>query len=85
MSSLFLIILTLTNCGALLEQRKWNYHLEYIRLIILTAYLSYVVESPVFFLLSLCLIALFASQESVKRGYYEFAYNRKEQVLKNIE
>jgi alkylglycerol monooxygenase len=84
-ASILLIILTLTNCGALLEQRKWNYHLEYIRLIILTAYLSYIVESPAFFLLSLFLIVLFASQESVKRSYYKFVYNSKEQVLENVE
>lgn len=32
------ILITLINCGALLEQRKWIYYLECIRLIMLVAY-----------------------------------------------
>lgn len=35
------ILLTLINCGALLEQRRWIYYLEYSRLIILSWYLLY--------------------------------------------
>ncbi|TRW25754.1 sterol desaturase family protein [Flavobacterium zepuense] len=35
------ILITLINCGALLEQRKWIYYLEYGRLLLLTAYLLY--------------------------------------------
>lgn len=35
------ILITLINCGALLEQRKWIYYLEYIRLAILFSYLLY--------------------------------------------
>jgi alkylglycerol monooxygenase len=33
-----LILITLINCGALLEQRKWIYYLEYGRLLLVTAY-----------------------------------------------
>ena len=39
--NLSFILITLINCGALLEQRKWIYYLEYIRLAILFAYLLY--------------------------------------------
>ena len=36
-----LILITLINCGALLEQRKWIYYLEYVRLYITFIYLLY--------------------------------------------
>jgi alkylglycerol monooxygenase len=36
--STFFILITLINCGALLEQRKWIYYLECFRLILLFAY-----------------------------------------------
>jgi sterol desaturase/sphingolipid hydroxylase (fatty acid hydroxylase superfamily) len=35
------ILITLINCGALLEQRKWIYYLEYGRLLLLSAYILY--------------------------------------------
>jgi alkylglycerol monooxygenase len=36
-----LILITLINCGALLEQRRWICYLEYGRLLLLSAYLFY--------------------------------------------
>lgn len=36
------ILITLINCGALLEQRTWIYYLEYIRLAMLFGYLLYI-------------------------------------------
>jgi len=39
--NLSFILITLINCGALLEQRKWIYYLEYTRLVILFSYLLY--------------------------------------------
>lgn len=39
--SLMLILLTLVNCGALLEQRRWIYYLEYARFLLLSTYLLY--------------------------------------------
>ena len=36
------VLITLINCGALLEQRKWIYYLEYARLFILSAYMLYI-------------------------------------------
>lgn len=52
------ILITLINCGALLEQRKWIYYLEYIRLAILFSYLLYIegyaelLLLPVFFMIA---------------------------------
>lgn len=34
----FFILITLINCGALMEQRKWIYYLEYLRIISLISY-----------------------------------------------
>ncbi|KOS05108.1 sterol desaturase [Flavobacterium akiainvivens] len=39
--TLTFILLTLVNCGALLEQRRWIYYLEYARLLLLSSYLLY--------------------------------------------
>ncbi len=39
--TLTLILLTLVNCGALLEQRRWIYYLEYARLLLASTYLLY--------------------------------------------
>ncbi len=36
--SLAIILITLINCGALLEQRKWIYYLEYSRLMLISTY-----------------------------------------------
>jgi alkylglycerol monooxygenase len=39
--TLSFILVTLINCGALLEQRKWIYYLEYGRLALLSTYILY--------------------------------------------
>lgn len=38
---LVFVLLTLINCGALLEQRKWIYYLECLRLMLVVAYVFY--------------------------------------------
>jgi hypothetical protein len=43
------ILISLVNCGALLEQRRWIYYLEYARLTILIAYISYLIDSGLLF------------------------------------
>ncbi|MGQ3087316.1 MAG: sterol desaturase family protein, partial [Flavobacterium sp.] len=35
------VLITLINCGALLEQRKWIYYLEYARVALLSSYILY--------------------------------------------
>lgn len=58
---LLLIIITLVNCGALLEQRKWIYYLEYARIYLLIAYFLYEEDMLIFFMLPL-LIMVFSEQ-----------------------
>jgi alkylglycerol monooxygenase len=52
------IIITLINCGALLEQRKWIYYLEYFRIFICTTYFLYVVNEIDFFIIPLIIMFL---------------------------
>ncbi len=42
------ILITLINCGALMEQRRWIYYLEIIRLFIFLAYVSLIYTGPEF-------------------------------------
>ena len=58
---LLLIIITLVNCGALLEQRKWIYYLEYARIYLLITYFLYEEDMLIFFMLPL-LIMVFSEQ-----------------------
>ncbi|MNL52541.1 hypothetical protein D3C87_1757290 [compost metagenome] len=58
---LFFILITLVNCGALLEQRKWIYYLEYGRIFMVTTYFLYEEDLTVFFFVPLA-IMIFAEQ-----------------------
>ena len=40
-----LVLVTLINCGALLEQRKWIYYLEYFRISVILIYISWFFQS----------------------------------------
>jgi alkylglycerol monooxygenase len=55
------IIITLINCGALLEQRKWIYYLEYARLYLIITFFLYERHLLIFFMLPL-LLMIFAEQ-----------------------
>lgn len=66
---LFFILITLINCGALLEQRKWIYYLEYFRLFIITTYLLYVANAVEFFMFPIGLMVLFEQLFSLSARY----------------
>jgi len=70
-----LIIITLVNCGALLEQRRWIYYLEYLRLFFVISFLSYYFASAELFMTGLFFILLSASSLTVKRWYLKFVYD----------
>jgi sterol desaturase/sphingolipid hydroxylase (fatty acid hydroxylase superfamily) len=70
-----LILITLVNCGALLEQRKWIYYLEYLRLFLVISFLSYYFTSVAFFLTGVSFILVSASSLTVKRWYLKFVYD----------
>lgn len=55
------ILLTLINCGALLEQRKWIYYLEYARLFIISLYILQVENALEFFIVPI--IVMFISEK----------------------
>ncbi|WP_306568106.1 sterol desaturase family protein [Flavobacterium lindanitolerans] len=63
------IIITLINCGALLEQRKWIYYLEYSRLFILSTYLLYIENLAEYFLVPVIIMIAAEKMFSLSRKY----------------
>lgn len=57
-AGMLVVIITLVNCGALLEQRRWIYYLEYIRLLAVTGYLSDHFDNPYIFAGSLIFVVV---------------------------
>lgn len=70
-----LILFTLINCGALLEQQRWIYPLEIFRMILFFGFISYLQHSPLMFMTSLILILIVTSFETVERWYYKLVYD----------
>lgn len=70
------ILITLINCGALLQQRRWIYYLEYIRLFIVVAYWSIRTDSPEVWIISIFLITAFATSPVLRRYYLKLIYGR---------
>ncbi len=70
-----LIVITLINCGALLEKRSWIFHLEYTRLLLMTGLISYEWDSPELFVLSLIFVLLSSSSLNVQKWYFRFVYH----------
>lgn len=66
------ILTTLINCGALLEQRRWIYYLEYARLYISCVYLLYLQGLEVYWIAPL--IAMVAAEKlfSLSRIYQRY-------------
>jgi len=69
-----LMIITLINCGALLEQHKWIYYLEIIRIQIVVAAFGYWLASPAVVVIGILAAQLMSDFNSIKRRYYEFLY-----------
>ena len=67
---LSIIIITLINCGAILEQRKWIYYLEYTRIFMLTTYFLYEENLIMFFFVPLA-VMIFAEQLFSLSKYYQ--------------
>jgi sterol desaturase/sphingolipid hydroxylase (fatty acid hydroxylase superfamily) len=70
-----LILITLVNCGALLEQQRWIYFLEVSRVLVLCSVVSYWQHSFGFFAVSLILTLIIATLDSVEKLYFWFVYN----------
>lgn len=70
-----LIIITLINCGALLEQKRWIFYLEVIRAILLLGWVSYELASVELFLTGIGLTVFIAALENVERWYFRVVYS----------
>lgn len=66
---LSLIIITLINCGALLEQRKWMYYLEYTRLAMISTYFLYEEGLLVFFFVPIAIMIFMEQLFSLSKIY----------------
>jgi len=66
------ILISLINCGALLEQRRWIFYLENLRLLLIIGYMGYHFESPGFVVVSaLFLVVLIWPMQ---KWYFKFIY-----------
>jgi alkylglycerol monooxygenase len=74
------ILLTLINCGAILEQRRWVLHLELARLVVLWAILHAVTSSPM--LAYIGGLAWWAYQANIQRYYFGFLYGLSKQPVR---
>lgn len=70
------IILTLINCGAILEQRRYIYYLEYIRLWVALVLLSYTFQDFSIALIGGMFTVLSLSSFTVKHWYFKAIYPR---------
>jgi alkylglycerol monooxygenase len=68
------ILLTLVNCGAMLEQRRWIYHLENTRLLLLIGYASYILQNPLIFIFSIIFVVTLSSP--LEKRYLKFIYGK---------
>ncbi|WP_029285153.1 sterol desaturase family protein [Pedobacter sp. R20-19] len=69
---LILVLITLINIGALLEQRIWIYYLEAFRLILLFAYLFYVLQIFKWVIFPIVLLVLFERTYSLRKLYNKY-------------
>ncbi len=79
-----LTILTLINCCALLEQRKWIHYLEYIRLLTLHTFFSYNINSIEYFISIGTLLIAFIIALPVKHWYDEILFGNYTTAEDNI-
>jgi alkylglycerol monooxygenase len=73
------IFLTLINCGAIMEQKRWIFYLEFARIIVLASALLAIYPNGwlVILLLAAILVALYFVDQ-IKEFYYEVVYREVE-------
>lgn len=74
----FSILITMVNCGAILEQRRYIYYLEYIRLFILITWVGFYFGSLPVFSVGLIFILLSLSSETVRTWYFRLVYQKRD-------
>jgi alkylglycerol monooxygenase len=72
-----LVLITLINCGAIMEQKAWIFHLECLRFIIISSILSYYFPDPALIsvLLNVILLLCFFFSD-FKRMFLVFIYGK---------
>ena len=73
------ILITLINCGALLEQQVWIYNVEILRLFLISGLMAYEIESFGLFVVSSVLILVIFTLDSVQRLYYQTLFRSVDQ------
>ncbi|WP_222597007.1 hypothetical protein [Chitinophaga pinensis] len=69
------IFLTLINSGAIMEQRRWVFFLEYARLLVTFAGLFYIWPHPLLLLVfALVQLPFFLYRSSIERRYLRLVY-----------
>lgn len=66
------VLLTLINCGALLEQRKWIYYLECLRLMLVVAYVFYQFDLLSLIFIPLIILIMLERTFSLSRVYRNY-------------
>lgn len=71
-----IVLITLINCGAILEQHRWVFRSELIRVMIAFTYVSIVLENPILFFIPLAAIFIISLIDSVEKMYFMLIYGR---------
>lgn len=72
------VLITLVNCGALLEQRRWIYYLEHIRICILMTYTFWKTDHPEFIFLAPVVLILLERTFKMKQLYQQYVLQYEE-------
>ena len=72
-----IVLITLTNCGAIMEQKKWIVYLEYARLCITAIAITYLYPNVWVFFIALWAVVLLVSYfKSLQTHYLQLVYRR---------
>ncbi|WP_435354725.1 sterol desaturase family protein [Emticicia sp. SJ17W-69] len=80
-----LIISTLINCGAILEQRRWVFYIEFVRIVIISFPFIIYFPQPTIMILSLIALIILAIDYDIisiaKRTYLQFIYGKRNSII----
>lgn len=71
-----LILITLVNCGAILEQHRWVFQSELIRVVIFFTYISIAQKSTILFITPLTVILIVSLIDSIEERYFKLIYGQ---------
>jgi len=74
------ILLTLINCGALMEQRRWIYYLEWSRILLSFSFIIWRLDTIEYIVLPALLLILFEELFSIKNLYFKYVLEDEERL-----